>query len=93
MVDLLPHHRPADAEEIPQVAEDAAVEWVLLVVAAPQVRDPVARHELPRGGVDGDQVKVAAQQQQNHHGENPNDSQGRQQEPVHPEPQLPRGGR
>lgn len=41
VVHLLPHHRPADAEEIPQVAEDAAVKRVLLVSAVLQVRDPV----------------------------------------------------
>lgn len=89
VVRLLPHHRPADAEEIPQVAEDAAVKRVLLVSAVLQVRDPVTRHELPGGAVDGDQVEVAAQQQQHHHGEDTDEGQRRQQEPVHSEPQLP----
>lgn len=40
-VDLLPHHRPTDAKEIPQVAEHATVEWVILVATVLQVRDPV----------------------------------------------------
>lgn len=33
VVHLLPHHCPADAEEIPQVAEESAVKRVLLVSA------------------------------------------------------------
>lgn len=67
MVHLLPHHHPADAEEVPEVAEDAAVERVLLIDAGLQVGDPVAGHELPGGAVDGDQVEVAAQQQHHRH--------------------------
>ncbi len=90
VVNLLPHHRPADAEEIPQVAEDSAVKGVLLVSAVLQVRDPVTWHELPGGAVDGGQVDVAAQQQHHHHRENGNNAQRRQQEPVRSEPQLPR---
>lgn len=82
VVDLLPHHRPADAEEVPQVAEDSAVERVLLAPAVLQVRDPVTRHELPGGAVDGDQVEVAAQQQHHHRREDPQNAQRRQQEPV-----------
>jgi len=89
LVDLLPHHRPADAEKIPQVAENAAVERVLLVSAALQVRDPVTRHELPGGAVDGDQVEVAAQQQRHDHREDPDHAERHQQKPVHSEPQLP----
>lgn len=90
VVDLLPHHRAADAEEVPEVAEDPAVERVLLVPAVLQVGDPVPRHELPGGAVDGDQVEVAAQQQRHHHGENPDHAKRRQQEAVHSEPKLPR---
>lgn len=89
VVHLLPHHRPADAEEVPQVAEDSSVERVLLVSAVLQVRDPVTWHELPGGAVDGDQVEVAAQQHHHHHGEKPDESQRCQQEPVRSEPQLP----
>lgn len=90
MVHLLPHHRPAYAEEIPQVAEDAAVEGVLLVPAVLQVGDAVAGHELPGGAVNRHQVEMAAEQQQHHHGENAADGQRRQQEAVGSEPQLPR---
>lgn len=89
-VHLLPHHRPADAEEIPEVADDSAVKGVLLVSAVLQVGDPVAGHELPGGAVDGDQVEVAAQQQQGHNREDANDGQRRQQEAVRSEPQVPR---
>lgn len=90
LVDLLPHHRPADAEEIPEVAENAAVERVLLAAAVLQVGDPVAGHELPGGAVDGDEVEVAAQQQQHDAGENPDHGERRQQEAVRSEPQIPR---
>lgn len=90
MVDLLPHDRPADAEEVPQVAEDATVERVLLASTVLQVGDPVAGHELPGGAVDGDQVEVAAQQQHHHHREDANDGQCCQQEGVGFEPLLPR---
>lgn len=93
VVHLLPHHRPAYAEEIPQVAEDAAVEGVLLVAAVLQVGDAVAGHELPGGAVNRHQVEMAAEQQQHHHGENATDSQRRQQEAVRSEPQLPRDPR
>lgn len=41
VVHLLPHHCPADAEEVPQVAEDPSVKRVLLVSTVLQVRDPV----------------------------------------------------
>ncbi len=41
VVHLLPHHRPADAEEVPQVTEDATVKRVLLTSAVLQVGDPV----------------------------------------------------
>lgn len=91
-VHLLPHHRPADAEEIPQVAEDSAIKGVLLVSTVLQVRDPVTWHELPGGAVDGDKVEVAAQQQNHHHRENTNDTKHRQQEPIDSEPQLPCDG-
>lgn len=86
---MLPHHGPADAEEVPQVAADAAVERVALALTVLQVGDPVARHELPGGTVDGHQVEVAAQQQHDHHGENTNKDQTRQEETVAPEPQIP----
>lgn len=89
MIHLLPHHRLADAEEVPQVADDPAVERVLLAVAVLQVGDAVAGHELPGGAVDGHQVEVAAEQQQHHHGEDGGDGQRRQQEAVGSEPQLP----
>lgn len=88
-VHLLPHHGPADAEEVPQVAEDAAVERAVLGVAVLQVGDPVTRHELPGGTVDGHQVEVAAQQQHNHHREKANNDQAGQKEAVAPEPQIP----
>lgn len=90
LVHLLPHHRPTDAKEIPEVAEDSAVKGVLLVATVLQVGDPVTRHELPGGAVSGHQVEVAAQQHHHHHRENANNSQHRQQEPVQPEPQFPR---
>lgn len=86
MVHLLPHHRPAQAEEVPQVADEAAVKRVLLAVAVLQVGDAVAGHELPGGAVDGHQVEVAAEQQQHHHGEDDSDGQRRQQEAVGPQP-------
>lgn len=89
VVRLLPHHRPTDAEEIPKVAEDSPVKRVLLAPTVLQVGDPVTRHELPGGAVNGHQVEVAAQQQHHHHRENTNNGQRRQQEPVHSEPQLP----
>lgn len=89
MVHLLPHHRPADAEEVPQVADDPAVERVHLAVAVLQVGDAVAGHELPGGAVDGRQVEVAAEQQQHHDGEDGGDGQRRQQEAVGSEPQIP----
>lgn len=89
VVHFLPHHCPADAEEIPQVAEDATVKRVLLAFAVLQVWDPVTWHELPGGAVDRDQVEVAAQQQPHHHRENTDNPQRRQQEPVDSEPQLP----
>lgn len=88
-VDLLPHHSPADAEEVPQVAQDSAVKRAVLAVTVLQVGDPVTWHELPGGAVDGHQVEVAAQQQHDHHGENANDDQTRQKETVTPEPQIP----
>lgn len=37
VIDLLPHHRPADAEEVPEVTDDSPVERALLVPAALQV--------------------------------------------------------
>lgn len=89
-VHLLPHHGPADAEEVPQVAEDSAVERAVLAVTVLQVGDPVTGHELPGGTVDGHQIEVAAQQQHDHHRENTNNDQARQQETVAPEPQIPR---
>lgn len=88
-VHLLPHHRPADAEEVPQVAEDSTVERALLAVTVLEVGDPVTWHELPSGTADGHQVEVAAQQQHNHHRENTNHDQTRQKETVAPEPQIP----
>lgn len=75
VVHLLPHHRPADAEEVPQVAQDSSVKRVFLVSAILQVRDPMTWHELPGGAVDGDQVEVAAQQHHHHHRANPDDAQ------------------
>lgn len=86
---MLPHHGPADAEEVPEVAEDAAVERVILVPAVLQVGDPVAGHELPGGAVDGDQVEVGGEQQQDDPGEDPDHGERRQQEAVGSEPQLP----
>lgn len=88
-VHLLPHPGLADAEEVPQVAEDSAVEGAMLAVAVLQVRDPVTRHELPGGAVDGHQVEVAAQQQHDHHRQDTNNRQARQEETVAPEPQIP----
>lgn len=40
-VHLLPHHGPADAEEVPEVAEDSTVERAVLTVTVLQVGDPV----------------------------------------------------
>lgn len=89
VIHSLPHHHPAGAEKIPEVADDSTVKGVLLMSTVLQVRDPVTWHELPGGGVDGDQVEVTAQQQHYHHREDTCNSQRRQQEPVHSEPQLP----
>lgn len=41
-VRLLPHHGPADAEEVPQVAEDATVKGAVLAVTVLQVGDSVS---------------------------------------------------
>ena len=72
LVDPVPGHSAADTEEVPEVAEKAAVEGVVLAVApAPQVGDARAGHELPGGGVGGGQVEVAAQQNQHHRAEDP----------------------
>lgn len=90
LVNPLPHDRPADAEEAPQVAEESAVERVLLRPEVLQVGDPVAGHELPGGAVDGDQVEVAAQQERHDCGEDPHDAQRRQEKAVRLEPRLPR---
>lgn len=88
-VRLLPHHGLADAEEVPQVAEDATVEGAVLAVTVLQVGDSVSWHELPGGAVDGRQVELAAQQQYHHHGENTNNDQTCQEETITPEPQIP----
>lgn len=88
-VRLLPHHGPADAEEVPQVAEDTTVKGAVLAVTVLQVGDSVSWHELPGGAVDGHQVEVAAQQQYHHHGENTNNDQTCQEETITPEPQIP----
>lgn len=40
-VHVLPHHSPADAEEVPEVAEDSTVERAVLTVTVLQVGDPV----------------------------------------------------
>lgn len=88
-IDPLPDLGAAEAEEGPEVAEDAAVEGVLLVGHVLQVRDAVAGHELPRGAVHGGQVKVGAQQDQDDQGEDANHRQRPQEEHVQPEPALP----
>lgn len=64
-VHLLPRHRAPHAEEAPQVAQGPAVEGILVDAAVFEVGDAVARHELPRGGVQRHQVKMGTQEEQN----------------------------
>ena len=90
LVDPVPGHGAADAEEVPEVAKEATVEGVVLPVApAPQVGDARAGHELPGGGVGGSQVEVAAQQNQHHHAEHPCHGHAPQQHTVSPQPRTP----
>ena len=89
VVHLLPHHSSAHAEEVPKITENATIKGVLLVTVAFQVGDPVAGHELPGGGVDGDQIEVAAQEQDHHQGQHTYNTQRCQQKPIHNEPQFP----
>lgn len=55
-VHMLPHHCAPDAEETPKVLECPAVKGVLICTAVFEVGDAVARHELPRGCVERNQV-------------------------------------
>lgn len=63
-VHLFPDHCAPHAEEPPQVVEGATVEGVLVGAAVLEVGDAVARHELPGGGVERDQVEVRTQEEQ-----------------------------
>lgn len=91
-VDLLPGDGAAQAEETPQVADDALVEGVLVGPAVLQVGDAVTGHELPGGGVAGHQVEVGAEQQDDHHGEHGHQTEGSQQEAVLLQPEIPGRG-
>ncbi len=57
-VHLFPDHCAPCAEETPQVMEGAAVEGVFICAAVLEVGDPMARHELPGGSVERNQVEV-----------------------------------
>lgn len=89
---LLPHDCAPHAEETPKVVEGAAVEGVFISAAVFEVGDAVARHELPSGGVEGDQVQVGAEQEQHNQQEQSHQHSHGQQHAVGTQPQLP-GGR
>lgn len=91
-VHLLPHHCAPHAEETPQVVEGAAVEGVFVSAAVLEVGDAVARHELPGGGVERNQVEVGAEQEQHDQREQSHQHGHSQQHAVGAQPQLP-GGR
>lgn len=61
-VDSFPRHSSTDTKEVPQVAYHPSVKRVVLRVTVFEVRDAVLWHELPRGGVNGRQVHMDAQQ-------------------------------
>lgn len=63
-VNLLPHHCAPHAEETPEIVEGATVKWVFISAAVFEVRDAVAWHKLPGGGVERNQVEVGTEQEQ-----------------------------
>jgi hypothetical protein len=89
VIHLLPHYSSAHAEEVPKITENATIKGVLLVTVALQVGDPVAGHELPGGGVHGDKIEVAAQEQDHNQRHHTYNTQRCQQKPIHNEPQFP----
>lgn len=90
-VHLLPHHCAPHAEETPKIVEGAAVKRVFIGAAVFEIRDAVAWHELPGGGVERNQVEVGAEQEQHNQREQSHQHGHRQQHAVGVEPQLPRG--
>lgn len=91
-VHLLPHHRAPHTEETPQVVEGPAVKGVFISTAVFEVRDAVARHELPRGRVERYQVEVGAQQKQHNEREQSQQHGHGEQHAVGTQPQLPGPG-
>lgn len=57
-VHLLPKDRPPAAKKTPEVAQCTAVKGVLINPTVFEVGDAMARHELPSGGVQRDQIEV-----------------------------------
>lgn len=90
-VHLFPHHCAPHAEETPKVVEGAAVEGVFISAAVLEVGDAVARHELPGGGVERNQVEVGAEQEQHDQREQSQQHGHGQQHAVGMKPQLPGG--
>lgn len=85
-VHLFPHHWAPHAEETPEVVEGAAVKRVLIGAAVFEVGDAVARHELPGGGVERNQVEVGAEQQQHNQREQSHQHGDSQQHAVSAQP-------
>lgn len=71
----------------------APVEGVFIGTTVPEVGDAVARHELPGGGVERDQVEVRAQEQQHHQRQQSHHNHHSQQQAVGVQPRAPRGCR
>lgn len=89
VVHLLPHYCPTDAKEVPQIADYSPIKRVFFIIATPKVWDSMSRHKLPGGGVDGDQVQVAAHEHCHHKWKYAYNTQCCQKKPIHCEPQLP----
>lgn len=90
-VHLLPHHCAPHAEKTPKVVECTAVEGVFIGSTVFEVRDAVARHELPGGGVERNQVEVGAEQEQHDQWEQSHQRGHGQQRAIGAQPQLPGG--
>lgn len=90
-VHLLPHHCAPHTKETPKIVEGAAVKRVFICTAVFEVRDAVAWHELPGGGIERNQVEVGTEQEQHDQGEQSHQHGHRQQHTVGAQPQLPRG--
>lgn len=90
-IHLLPHHCAPHTEEPPQVVGGAPVEGVFIGTTVPEVGDAVARHELPGGGVERDQVEVRAQEQQHHQRQQSHHNHHSQEQTVGVQPRAPRG--